>query len=138
MQDGEPGRLRAELGLGGAVVTGLGSILGTGVFVSIGIAAGVAGPSVVLAVAIAAMVAAANGMSSAQLAAAHPVAARQDVGVGAGLVANRDGPIDSVAKANLATGAIKDKDLIIGTGAKEIADFRPRLKSLPVIHLQVE
>ena len=73
MQDGEPGRLRAELGLGGAVVTGLGSILGTGVFVSIGIAAGVAGPSVVLAVAIAAMVAAANGMSSAQLAAAHPV-----------------------------------------------------------------
>ena len=52
---------------------GLGSIVGTGVFVSVGIAAGIAGPSVVLAVALAALVATANGLSSAQLAAAHPV-----------------------------------------------------------------
>jgi len=52
---------------------GLGSILGTGIFVSIGIAAGVVGPSVVLAVALAAIVAAFNGLSSAQLAANHPV-----------------------------------------------------------------
>ena len=52
---------------------GLGSILGTGIFVSIGIAAGVAGPSVVLAVALAAVVATFNGLSSAQLAASHPV-----------------------------------------------------------------
>lgn len=52
---------------------GLGSIVGTGVFVSIGIAAGIAGPSVVLAVVLAAFVATANGLSSAQLAAAHPV-----------------------------------------------------------------
>jgi APA family basic amino acid/polyamine antiporter len=52
---------------------GLGSILGTGIFVSIGIAAGVAGPSVILAVAMAAVVAAFNGLSSAQLAACHPV-----------------------------------------------------------------
>lgn len=57
----------------GSVFMGLGSIVGTGVFVSIGIAAGVAGPSVVLAVAFAALVASANGLSSAQLAAAHPV-----------------------------------------------------------------
>ncbi|HSG80541.1 MAG TPA: APC family permease, partial [Acidimicrobiia bacterium] len=62
-----------ELGLGGAVVTGLGSIVGTGVFVSIAIAAGVTGPSVVLAVVVAAFVAMFNGLSSAQLAAAHPV-----------------------------------------------------------------
>jgi basic amino acid/polyamine antiporter, APA family len=52
---------------------GLGSILGTGVFVSIGIAAGIAGPAVVLAVALAAAVATFNGLSSAQLAASHPV-----------------------------------------------------------------
>jgi APA family basic amino acid/polyamine antiporter len=66
-------RLERELGLPGATFVGLGSILGTGVFVSLGIAAGVAGPSVVLAVALAALVATANALSSAQLAAAHPV-----------------------------------------------------------------
>ena len=52
---------------------GLGSIVGTGVFVSLGIAAGIAGPAVVLATALAAFVAIFNGLSSAQLAASHPV-----------------------------------------------------------------
>ncbi len=52
---------------------GLGSIVGTGVFVSVGIAAGIAGPAVVLAVVLAALVATFNGLSSAQLAASHPV-----------------------------------------------------------------
>jgi len=52
---------------------GLGSILGAGIFVSVGIAAGAAGPSVLLTVALAAAVAAFNGFSSAQLAASHPV-----------------------------------------------------------------
>jgi APA family basic amino acid/polyamine antiporter len=52
---------------------GLGSIVGTGVFVSIGIAAGLAGPAVVLAIALAAAVAVCNALSSAQLAASHPV-----------------------------------------------------------------
>ncbi|MFW6215408.1 MAG: APC family permease [Alkalispirochaetaceae bacterium] len=66
-------QLRRELGLAGATIVGLGSILGTGVFVSLGIAAGITGPSVVLAVAMAAVVATANGLSSAQLAAAYPV-----------------------------------------------------------------
>lgn len=66
--------LDRQIGLPGAVVIGLGSILGTGVFVSIGIAAGVAGPMVILACALAAVVAGFNGLSSAQLAAAHPVA----------------------------------------------------------------
>ena len=68
-----PTRLRREVGLGGAVLLGLGSMVGTGVFVSVGIAAGVAGPSVMAAVLVAALVAAANGLSSAQLASAHPV-----------------------------------------------------------------
>jgi basic amino acid/polyamine antiporter, APA family len=66
-------QLRRELGTFGAVMMGLGSIVGTGVFVSIGIATGIAGPAVVLAVALAAVVAVCNGLSSAQLAASHPV-----------------------------------------------------------------
>jgi APA family basic amino acid/polyamine antiporter len=52
---------------------GMGSIIGTGVFVSIGIAAGIAGPTVILAVAIGAIVATFNGLNSAQLAANHAV-----------------------------------------------------------------
>lgn len=52
---------------------GLGSIVGTGVFVSLGVAAGVTGPAVLLAIAIGALVASLNGLSSAQLAANHPV-----------------------------------------------------------------
>jgi basic amino acid/polyamine antiporter, APA family len=65
--------LARVVGLWGAVWMGLGSILGTGVFVSLGIATGVVGSGIVLAVALAALVATANGLSSAQLAAAHPV-----------------------------------------------------------------
>ncbi|HSH46027.1 MAG TPA: amino acid permease, partial [Longimicrobiales bacterium] len=67
------GRLRREVGLSGAILLGLGSMVGTGVFVSTGIAAGVAGPSLIAATLLAALVATANGLSSAQLAAAHPV-----------------------------------------------------------------
>jgi APA family basic amino acid/polyamine antiporter len=66
-------QLRREVGLVGAILLGLGSMVGTGVFVSIGIAAGVAGPSLIAATLLAALVAAANGLSSAQLASAHPV-----------------------------------------------------------------
>lgn len=65
--------LHRELGLFGATLMGLGSILGTGAFVSIGIAAGLSGPSVILATALAALVATCNALNSAQLAAAHPV-----------------------------------------------------------------
>lgn len=65
--------LRRELGIFGATMMGLGSIVGAGIFVSIGVAAGVAGPSVILAIALAAIVATCNAFSSAQLAAAHPV-----------------------------------------------------------------
>ncbi|HSM05708.1 MAG TPA: APC family permease, partial [Longimicrobiales bacterium] len=65
--------LRREIGLAGAVLLGLGSMVGTGVFVSVGIAAGVAGPPVMAATLIAALLATANGLSSAQLAAARPV-----------------------------------------------------------------
>ncbi|MFA9480177.1 APC family permease [Phycisphaerales bacterium AB-hyl4] len=66
--------LKRELGIFAAVMLGLGSIVGTGVFVSLGLGAGIAGPAVVLAIALAAALATCNGLSSAQLAAAHPVA----------------------------------------------------------------
>lgn len=66
--------LLREVGLPGAVLLGLGSIVGTGVFVSLGLAVDLAGSAVVWAVTAAAVVALCNGLSSAQLAAAHPVA----------------------------------------------------------------
>ncbi len=66
-------RLQRQVGLPGAIVIGLGSMVGTGIFVSVGIAAGISGPSVVLATIIAALVATCNGLNSAQLAASHPV-----------------------------------------------------------------
>ncbi|WFB36455.1 amino acid permease [Kiritimatiellota bacterium B12222] len=65
--------LKRTLALPGAVFMGLGSMVGTGVFISIGLAAGVAGTAVLPAIALAAFVAICNGLSSAQLAAAHPV-----------------------------------------------------------------
>jgi APA family basic amino acid/polyamine antiporter len=66
-------QLRRELGVFAATGLGLGSILGTGVFVGLGLCAGVAGPGALLAVALAGLLAVANGISSAQLAAVHPV-----------------------------------------------------------------
>ncbi len=64
--------LRRTLGVGSATLLGLGSILGTGVFVSIGLVAGLAGVWTVAAAALAALVATCNALSSAQLAAAYP------------------------------------------------------------------
>lgn len=60
-------------GLGGAIVIGLGSILGTGAYVSVGMGAAIAGDALLWAILIAAFTALCNGLSSAQLAAAHPV-----------------------------------------------------------------
>jgi len=67
------GTLKREVGVFGATMMGLGSMVGTGVFVSIGVAAGVIGPAVILAIALAALVATFNALSSAQLAASMPV-----------------------------------------------------------------
>jgi len=64
--------LKRELGVFSATALGLGSILGTGVFVSIGLVAGLAGAWSVAAVVVAALVATCNALSSAQLAAAYP------------------------------------------------------------------
>jgi basic amino acid/polyamine antiporter, APA family len=65
--------LRRSIKTPGAILMGLGSIIGTGIFVSIAIATQISGNGVVIAILIAAILAALNGLSSAQLAAAHPV-----------------------------------------------------------------
>ena len=67
------GALRREVGPFGAVMLGLGAMVGTGVYVSMGLGAGLAGPAVVLSLVIAAGMALCNGLSSAQLAAAYPI-----------------------------------------------------------------
>ncbi|MCA9201024.1 MAG: amino acid permease, partial [Planctomycetales bacterium] len=66
-------QLRREIGVFGATMMGLGSIVGTGVFVSIGLGAQTTGAAVLLAIFLASLVAICNGLSSAQLAANHPV-----------------------------------------------------------------
>lgn len=69
-----PGALKRELGLFGAIVTGLGSILGTGAFVAIGLASASWGDAVLWAIPLASVVATFNGLSSAFLAGRFPVA----------------------------------------------------------------
>ena len=66
-------QLQRSVGLPGAVMMGLGSIVGTGVFVSIAIGVSIAGAWTLLAIVLASVTAICNGLSSAQLAANHPV-----------------------------------------------------------------
>ncbi len=67
-----PSRLARRLGVGDAVVVGLGSMLGAGVFTAFGPAARAAGAGIGLALALAGLVAWCNATSSAALAAVHP------------------------------------------------------------------
>ncbi|MFJ8021265.1 APC family permease [Streptomyces sp. NPDC096311] len=64
--------LRRTLGVGDAVVIGLGSMVGAGIFAALGPAARAAGSGLLLGLAIAAVVAYCNAMSSARLAALYP------------------------------------------------------------------
>lgn len=64
--------LKRVLGLKDAVAVGLGAIIGAGIFVVTGVAAGVSGPSFIVGLIIAGIVASFNGLSSAQLAAVYP------------------------------------------------------------------
>lgn len=64
--------LTRRIGLGDAVVIGLGSMVGAGVFAAFGPAARAAGSALLLGLALAAVVAYANATSSAQLAAQYP------------------------------------------------------------------
>lgn len=74
MHSGNPAELHRALGLLDAVGIGFGAIVGAGIFVVTGVAAGVAGPSLVVAFAVAGAAATANALSSAQLAAVYPYA----------------------------------------------------------------
>lgn len=65
-------RLARRLGTADAVVVGVGSMLGAGVFAAFGPAARAAGPAMLVGLAVAALVAWCNATSSAELAAAHP------------------------------------------------------------------
>ncbi|GEA87824.1 transporter [Cellulomonas cellasea DSM 20118] len=69
---GSAGLVR-RLGTRDAVVLGLGSMLGAGVFTAVGPAARAAGSALLVGLVVAAVVALANATSSAQLAAVHPV-----------------------------------------------------------------
>jgi APA family basic amino acid/polyamine antiporter len=69
--DGDAGLAR-RLGTGDAVVIGLGSMIGAGVFAAFAPAAQAAGSALLLGLAIAAVVAYANATASAQLAAQYP------------------------------------------------------------------
>ena len=64
--------LRRALGTRDAVVIGMGSMIGAGVFTAIGPAAAAAGDWLMLGLAIAGLVALCNAMSSAWLAALYP------------------------------------------------------------------
>jgi APA family basic amino acid/polyamine antiporter len=68
----DPARLRRRLGVTDAVVIGLGSMIGAGIFAAFAPAAGAAGSAVLPALAIAAVVAYCNATSSARLAARYP------------------------------------------------------------------
>ena len=65
--------MRREIGILGAIFLGLGSILGTGAFVSIGLVIGQVGEWIGLTLLCAGILAACNGLSSAQLAVAYSV-----------------------------------------------------------------
>ncbi|MCH5676025.1 APC family permease [Streptomyces gilvus] len=69
---GAASELRRTLGVGDAVVIGLGSMVGAGIFAALGPAARAAGSGLLVGLAVAAVVAYCNATSSARLAARYP------------------------------------------------------------------
>ena len=59
--------LKRNLGVWGAASIGIGAIIGTGIFVLIGVASGLAGPSVVISFIIAGLTALLTGLSASEL-----------------------------------------------------------------------
>lgn len=72
MTTAEAPALKRTIGLVAAIGFGLGSMVGTGVFVYTGVASGMAGAAVLVSVILAGLAATCNGLSSAELAAAYP------------------------------------------------------------------
>jgi APA family basic amino acid/polyamine antiporter len=123
-----PSRLSRQLGTFDAVVIGLGSMIGAGVFAAIGPAAASAGGGLLIGLAVAAVVAYCNATSSAQLAALHPtsggtyVYGRERLGHLWGFLAGWGfvvGKTASCAAMALTFGAYADADLArpLGVGA---------------------
>ncbi|MFE7644431.1 APC family permease [Streptomyces phaeoluteigriseus] len=71
-QSGSAAALRRTLGVGDAVVIGLGSMVGAGIFAALAPAARAAGSGLLLGLALAAVIAYCNAISSARLAALYP------------------------------------------------------------------
>lgn len=71
MTGGQP-RLARRLGLTDAVIVGVGSMVGAGIFAALAPAAAAAGPGLLIGLAVAAAVAYCNAVSSARLAAQYP------------------------------------------------------------------
>ncbi|MFM9703827.1 MULTISPECIES: APC family permease [Streptomyces] len=69
---GSAAELRRTLGVGDAVIIGLGSMIGAGIFAALAPAARAAGSGLLLGLALAAVIAYCNAMSSARLAALYP------------------------------------------------------------------
>ncbi|MDB9512860.1 amino acid permease [Kamptonema animale CS-326] len=69
----EPKQLKRELGWFGSTIMGLGSVLGVGIFVSLGLATEVSGSAVIIALVLAGLVVACNSLNLTQLAVNHPV-----------------------------------------------------------------
>jgi APA family basic amino acid/polyamine antiporter len=113
-EDSSSQKLLRRLGVSDAVLLGLGSMIGTGVFVVFAPAAAAAGSGLLIGLGIAAFVAYANATSSAQLAALYPasggtyVYGRERLGAVWGYLAGIGfvfGKIASCAAAALAVGA---------------------------------
>jgi APA family basic amino acid/polyamine antiporter len=69
---GDDDQLARRLGVGDAVIIGLGSMIGAGVFSAFGPAAAAAGTGLLIGLALAGVIAYCNAISSAQLAAVYP------------------------------------------------------------------
>ncbi len=72
MKPAKQSGLQRVLSLRDAVGIGLGAIIGAGIFVVTGVAAGVAGPALLISLLIAGIIATFNALSSAQLATVYP------------------------------------------------------------------
>ncbi|NEO32018.1 MAG: amino acid permease [Symploca sp. SIO3C6] len=72
-EENPPKQLKRELSWFGSACMGLASVIGVGIFVSIGIAAGISGFAVIGALVVAGLLGACNSLNLAQLAVSHPV-----------------------------------------------------------------
>lgn len=123
-----PGQLERRLGVSDAVILGMGSMIGAGVFAAIGPAAAAAGSGLLLGLAIAAAVAYANATSSAQLAAVYPEAGgtyvygRERLGpfwgflAGWGFVVGKTASLTAMA-LTVGAYALPGRERLIGVGA---------------------